>query len=91
MRLSPRLKATIVGIAVFSAVATFFSCNRIDDDRIPAAAVNITFSTAADWNIYGVSGAMDYKYFILNKREPSNFPILRLLLQVSAECCLSAA
>ena len=76
MHLSPHLKALIVGTAVFSAVVTLFSCNSIDDDRIPAAAVNITFSTAADWNIYGVAGAMDYKYFILSKREPSNFPYL---------------
>ena len=76
MHLSPHLKALIDGTAVFSAVVTLFSCNSIDDDRIPAAAVNITFSTAADWNIYGVAGAMDYKYFILSKREPSNFPYL---------------
>lgn len=58
------------------AVTTLFSCHGIDDHRVPVAPVNLTFATAVDWNIYGVSGAMDYKYFILSKREPSNFPYL---------------
>lgn len=76
MRLSPVVKAFTVAIAMFMAMTAFFSCKSLDDDRVPVAPVNLTFATAVDWNIYGVSGAMQYKYFILSKREPSNFPYL---------------
>lgn len=76
MRPAPVYKSICVAIAILLAVTTLFSCHGIDDHRVPAAPVNLVFSTAVDWNIYGVSGAMDYEYFIMGKREPSNFPYL---------------
>jgi len=65
--------------AMAMAVAAIFAfissaCHTIDDDRIPVAPVNIVFNTVADWNIYGVAGAMDYRYFIRDLRKPSNYP-----------------
>lgn len=76
MRRSLLRKVILVCTAVVMAGMAFSSCHSIDDERVPIAPVNITFATAVDWNIYGVAGAMSYKYFILNKREPSNFPYL---------------
>lgn len=37
-------------------------------------SVNVAFSTTADWDIYGVAGAYQYRQFIREKRVPSNFP-----------------
>lgn len=52
------------------------ACHHLDDDRIPPYPVNIAFHSVADWNFYGVGGAMDYKYFILQDRVPSGFPYI---------------
>lgn len=50
------------------------SCNAIDDERIPAQAVNIKLDNTGLWNTYGVAGFGQYRYFIRDNREPSNFP-----------------
>lgn len=50
------------------------ACHTIDDDRIPAAPVQISFPTVADWNVYGVAGALDHRSFIRELRQPANFP-----------------
>lgn len=50
------------------------SCDKVDDDRIPPYPVYLQFQTQADWTVYGVSGACDYKYFIKENRTPGNFP-----------------
>ena len=62
--------------ALFVAAIFAFmpACHYIDDDRIPAAPVNIGFTTVAQWNIYGVAGAMDYKRFIRDEKVPANYP-----------------
>ena len=65
-----RLSPLVAAIALTLAAT---SCDSLDDDRIPAAAVNIAFNTVADWNIYGVPAALDWKYFIPEKHEPSGF------------------
>lgn len=54
------------------------SCHSLDDDRLPAAAVSLTFYTVADWNTYGVGGALDYRRFIKSERIPSNYPYTAL-------------
>lgn len=48
-------------------------CETINDDRIPVSAVNIPFVNEAQWNLCGVSAAMDWQYFIRNKRIPSDY------------------
>lgn len=50
------------------------ACNSIDDDRIPPFPVTIRLSNSGLWNTYGVSGFGNYRYFIRQTREPSNFP-----------------
>lgn len=72
------MRKTLRNIA-FAAVAAITlsplsSCDRLDDDRIPVTPVNITFQTQADWDIYGVPGALSWKRFIRELRQPANFP-----------------
>lgn len=56
------------------AAIVLHGCDTLDDDRIPVHPVNISFSTVSDWDIYGVSGALTWRNFIREKREPSNYP-----------------
>lgn len=58
--------------AIISA-ALFCGCDSLDDDRIPPAAVNISFPTVAEWNIYGVASALDHRSFIPEKHLPKGF------------------
>lgn len=53
-------------------------CHTIDDDRIPPTAVYVPFSTIGEWQVYGVGGALDYRYFIKPDRQPSGFPYTQL-------------
>lgn len=53
-------------------------CDKLDDDRIPPAAVRVAFNTIADWELYGVPGAGSYRYFIREERIPANFPFTSL-------------
>ncbi len=61
-------------ISVLLVALVLGSCNTIDDSRIPALAVNIKLNNIGLWNTYGVAGFGQYKYFIKENREPSNFP-----------------
>lgn len=51
-------------------------CNTIDSDRIPNYAVNINLTPQASWQTYGVTYFGQYKRFVRELREPSNFPWL---------------
>lgn len=65
----------MVAAAITAALAFgSLSCDSLDDDRVPVAPVNIVFPTVAEWNVYGVSGALTWKRFIREQRVPSNFP-----------------
>lgn len=74
-RLSHSLK-TLYTLIALSVCAS--SCHTLDDDRLPAAAVSLSFYTLADWNTYGVGGAMQYRRFIKSERIPSNYPYTAL-------------
>lgn len=54
------------------------ACHRLDDDRIPPAPVRLVFNTVAEWNTYGVSGALNHKRYIKSERVPSNYPYTAL-------------
>ncbi|MDE5628289.1 MAG: hypothetical protein K2I69_01875 [Muribaculaceae bacterium] len=60
--------------AAASVALTLGACQTIDDNRVPYAPVNLSFNTMADWNVYGISGALDYRSFIRDKRLPANYP-----------------
>lgn len=53
-------------------------CHHIDDDRIPPAEVNISFTTIGDWHTWGVAGVGQPRAFILGLKEPSGFPYTAL-------------
>ncbi len=68
----PRALLSVVAGALIAAAA--LSCDHLDDDRVPLHPVNISFTTVADWDIYGVSGALTWRQFIKSERKPSGFP-----------------
>ena len=72
-RLRPILLAAL---ALLMAVPC--GCDKLDDDRIPLMPVYIAFETAADWDVYGVAGALSSKEFIKDKRLPRNYPYTAL-------------
>lgn len=60
--------------AAIGALLTAGGCRTVDDERIPVSPVRIAFQTQAQWEIYGVSGALETRRFIKSERQPSNFP-----------------
>lgn len=50
-------------------------CNSVElnDTRVPRAAVYVPFTTAADWDHFGVGGALESRRFIRSERVPSDF------------------
>lgn len=61
-------------IMTLLTIMSFTSCDEINDERIPPAAVYIEFSNVGIWDTYGVAGATDYRLFIKSERKPDNFP-----------------
>lgn len=71
----PKLaKLTVRVLLALAVVACICACSHIDDDRIPPAAVYIPFKTVGEWQVYGVAGAMDYRYFVQSEGEPKGYP-----------------
>ena len=48
-------------------------CRQLDNDRIPYTVVNIEMNEA-QWNVYGVNGAGDYRIFVKRLLQPSGYP-----------------
>ncbi len=61
-------------LSFFVPLLLLSACNTVNDDRVPVQPVNIVFRTVADWNVYGVAGALEHRSFIRDKRQPANFP-----------------
>ncbi len=69
------LRKHLRNLTVMTAIAVMTSsCESIDDQRIPPANVNIVFRTIGDWQIYGISGAGQYKQFIRSEKQPAGYP-----------------
>lgn len=51
------------------------ACHQLNDERLPAMAVNIDLSNQGIWNTYGVHGYGQYNYFIYTTslRLPAGF------------------
>lgn len=64
--------------AVAAGCLALVGCDRVDDDRIPPAAVHVAFNNVGEWNIYGVAGAGSYRYFIRPELQPPGFPYTAL-------------
>lgn len=61
---------------VFGALSLMIvaACHHIDNHRLPVSYVNITFRSVGEWDVYGVSGAGQYRSFILSEKIPAGFP-----------------
>ncbi len=51
-----------------------YSCESVDDERLPPVNVNVIFSTIGDWQIYGVAGAGQSRLFIRSEKQPAGYP-----------------
>lgn len=60
-------------MAVLLLSCLLFSCNSVDDDRLPNLPVNLNLGDSGLWNRYGVAGFGLYRYFIPELKEPSGF------------------
>ncbi len=61
-------------VALMIAVSLLCSgCERLDDDRV-VGPCRIDLSMLANWTVYGVTGLGTYRYFIKDRRIPSNYP-----------------
>lgn len=67
------LPRPLLCLAAGAVIAAAISCDRLDDDRVPLHPVNITFTTVADWDICGVSGALTWREFIKSERKPAKY------------------
>ncbi len=69
-----RLKLSAITLITLITVG----CGKsVDDERVLYSEVHISFTTVAEWNLYGVKGdAADYRRYILAKgvTEPAGFP-----------------
>lgn len=70
-----------VNIKVLAAAAvlgacSLASCDTVIDDRIPDTACNIVFTTQGMWDVYGVTGAYQWRNFIYTSQDriPVQFP-----------------
>ncbi len=48
-------------------------CSNDNQYRIPVSAVRLSFLTPGDWQLYGVSGALDFKTFVKPDIKPNGF------------------
>ncbi len=71
---SPSSRLTAIAAVLVLAALGLSSCHHIDNKRLPVGYVNLTFRTQAEWDIFGVSGAGQYKRFIIQDRIPADFP-----------------
>ncbi|MDE7026180.1 MAG: hypothetical protein K2O88_09935 [Paramuribaculum sp.] len=69
-----RLRQLFFPLLALGLAANTVSCHKVDDDRTPYAPVYIPFTTAGDWDVYGVSGAMLSNSFIKSQRLPKGYP-----------------
>lgn len=60
-------------IVTVAAALLSVGCDRLDDQRIPPAPVNVSFATIGDWNALGVGGALDYRRFIKDELIPAEY------------------
>ncbi len=64
------LRTLAVALAVMMAGN---GCTNVDDDRA-FGSCRIDLTNISNWTIYGVNGLGTYRYFVKDRRLPSNFP-----------------
>lgn len=61
-------------MAAAAVLCMLSACHRIDDTRILPARAWLVFNSVAEWNLYGVPGALDHRSFVKDERLPANYP-----------------
>ncbi|MDE6495368.1 MAG: hypothetical protein K2L30_03925 [Duncaniella sp.] len=61
-------------VVTAAAMGVLPSCDNVNDERIPYAPVYITFTTEAEWRLYGTPAASDVRRFIKSEKLPARFP-----------------
>lgn len=59
--------------SIFLMLLILASCRKVDNNRLPPAPVSLTFYTVAEWDKYGVPGALSFRSFIKSERIPADF------------------
>lgn len=74
MKLIVHRNILTLSVMALTVMTAFVSCGEdLDDNRIPAFSVQINLANAGLWNTYGVHGYGDFRYFVRQTGEPSNF------------------
>lgn len=60
----------LIAALLLSAIT---ACNNDNQNRIPISAVRLSFLSPGDWQLYGVSGALDFKTFVKPDVKPNGF------------------
>ena len=71
-----RTRCLIMPVAALAVAFSLASCLQLNDERIPAMAVNVDLGNQGVWNSYGVAGIGQFNEFIFNTttRIPLGFP-----------------
>lgn len=67
------MKRAIKTLILASFLCMFYSCESINDERIPPIAVNIELDNQGLWDTYGVHAYGEYRYFVKQDKIPTNF------------------
>lgn len=73
------LRATVLASTLALSAA---ACHHLDDDRVPLMPVGLSFTTQADWQLYGTPAALDARLFVKQGQPqqwmPQNYPYTAL-------------
>lgn len=67
-------KPLLRAAAAIALIIPATGCEKIDNNRLPPANVNLIFYTIGDWQRYGVSGAGQTRNFIKQDGLPVGYP-----------------
>ncbi len=62
-----------IALLVMIMQSALTGCNTIDSERIPGYTVSINLSPSSVWQVYGVHGYGEWRKFVRELQEPSNF------------------
>lgn len=72
------MKQILGALLLLLTIIALPACRRLDDKRLPVAPVRLTFTTVAEWNAWGVPGAMAHRRYIKEERQPTGYPYTAL-------------
>lgn len=75
-----KLRASLLPslLATLAVCCAASGCRSVNDERIIAMPVRLTFHTVGDWIAHGVAGAGAYKIYNRAKRIPADYPYTAL-------------